>query len=62
MTHPLLLTESQRTLVREKLVQLSTAHHTRITRLTKDFESERKRLEDMLRFNLVPQSMPIAAR
>lgn len=52
------LTDEQRTLIREKLTDLATEHHSRITRLTKDFEKERARLEDMLQFGIVPQRLP----
>lgn len=44
-------------LIRKRLENLTAAHYQWVNHTTKEFEKERKRLEDMLRFGFVPQRM-----
>jgi hypothetical protein len=52
------LTEGQRVLLREKINSLTAEHHCKIDRITKDFNKERARLEEMLKLDFVPQRLP----
>ena len=55
------LTEAQRVLIRERIASLTVEHYRKLDRLVTDFESERRRLEEMLRLGFVPQRLPRSA-
>ena len=50
------LNDDDRDLIKRRVQQLTAEHHQKVNRMTKEFEKERKRLEDMLRLGFIPQS------
>lgn len=53
---PKKLDDNDRDLIKRRVQKLTAEHHQKVDRLTKEFEKERKRLEDMLRLGFIPQS------